>query len=107
MDLDLWRLIDAQHAVVMEIGLLDPSPVDGDLAIECRGQAENQSAFQLGHNGIRIDRYAGVNGRCGSPQMDFTVLINFRFHHGRNEAAERRLYAHAAPDACRQRLAPI
>ena len=38
-------LVDAQHAIVVEVGLLDAPLVDGDLAIERRRQAEDQPAL--------------------------------------------------------------
>ncbi len=63
MNLDLRRLVDAQHAVVVEIGLLHAALVDGDLAIERRRQAENQSAFELRHDGIGIDGNPGIDQR--------------------------------------------
>ena len=40
-------------------------------------------------------------------RLHLAVFVDFRFHHGRDEAGERRLHADAAPDARRQRLAPV
>ena len=106
MNLDLRRLVDAQHAVVVEVGLLDPPLVDGDLAIERRGQAEDQPAFELRHDGVGIDGNAGIDRAGDAAQLHLAVFVDFRLHHGRNETAERRLHADAASDARRQRLAP-
>ena len=61
VNLDLRRLVDAQHAVVVEVGLLDAALVDGDLAIERGGQAEDQPALELRHDGIGIDGDAGID----------------------------------------------
>ena len=107
MNLDLRRLVDAQHAVVMEVGLLDASLVDGDLAVERGGQAEDQPAFELRHDRVGIDGDAGIDRRGDAAQLHFALFVDFGFHHGRDEAAERRLHADAAPDARRQRLAPV
>ena len=106
VNLDLRRLIDAQHAVVVEIGLLDPPLVDGDLAIERRGEAEDQAAFELRHDGVGIDGDAGIDRRGDAAQMHLALLVDFGLHHGRDETAERRLHADATSDARRQRLAP-
>ena len=107
VNVDLRRLIDAQHAVVVEVGLLDAPLVDGDLAVERGGQAEDQPAFELRHDGIGIDGDAGIDRGGDAAQMHLALFVDFGFHHGRDEAAERRLHADAAPDARRQRLAPI
>ena len=107
VNLDLRRLVDAQHAIVVEIGLLHPSLVDGDLAVECGGQAEDQPAFELRHDRIGIDGDAGIDRGRDAAQMHLALFVDFRLHHGCDEAGERRLHADAAPDARRQRLAPV
>ncbi len=106
MNLDLRRLVDAQHAVVVEVGLLHAPLVDGDLAIERGGQAEDQPAFELRDDGIGIDGNAGIDRGGDAAQMHLALFVDFRLHHGRDETGERRLHADAASDARRQRLAP-
>ena len=107
MNLDLRHLVDAQHAVVVEVGLLHPPLVDGDFAIERRGQAEDQPAFELRHDRVGIDGDAGIHHRGHAAQQHLAVFVDFRLDHGRDKAGERWLHAYAAPDARRQRLAPI
>ena len=63
MDFDLRRLVDPQHAIVVEVRLLDAALGDGDLAVKCRGQAEDEPAFELGLDRVGIDSDAGVDRR--------------------------------------------
>src|SRR5260370_5260987 len=107
MDIDLRRLIDTQHPVVVEVRLLDPSRVDDDFAVERRGQAEDQAALELRHNGIRVDDDAGIDRRSDSAQMYFALFVDFGFHHGCDEAGKRRLHTDTTPDTRRQRFTPI
>ena len=106
VDLDRRRFINAQHPVIVEVRLLHPAFLDRDLAPQRRGQAEDQPALKLRHNGVGVDGNAGVDGAGDTPQMHGTHVIDLGFNHRRNEAAEGRLRAHATADAGRQRLAP-
>jgi hypothetical protein len=106
MHFDVRDFVDAQHAVVVEVRLTHAALVDGDLAPERCGKAENQAALQLRHDGIGIDRDAGVDGRCHAAQMNLAVIVHFGLNHGGDEAAEGRLHTHAPTGARRQRLAP-
>ena len=106
MDFDLRRLVDAQHPVVVEVRLLHPALLDGDLAVERGGEAEDEAALELRRDGIRIDGDAGIDRAGDAPQMHLALLVDLGLDHGGDEAAERRLHAHAAADPRRQRLAP-
>ena len=107
MHVDLRHLVDAQHAVVVEVRLQHPSFCNDDLAVKRGREAEDQPALQLRHDRIGIDRDAGIDGRSDTAQMNLAKFIDLGFDDGCNKAAERRLHAHAAPDAPRQRLTPI
>src|SRR5262249_39413964 len=48
---DCRRVIDPQHLVSVEIGLLDPSVFEGDFAVKCRCDAKDDRALDLGANG--------------------------------------------------------
>ena len=106
MHFDVRDLINAQHAVVVEIRLLDPSLVDADLAIKRGGKPEDQPALQLRHDRIRIDRNAGVDRRGHAAQVDLALLVNICFDDRGDETAERRLDADTAANALRQGCAP-
>ena len=58
---DRRHLVDAQHAVVVEIGLLHAAVFDGDLAVQRRSEPEDQPALKLRHDGVGIDGDAGID----------------------------------------------
>src|SRR5918992_5677130 len=53
--LDPWHLLDRQHPVSVEVGLLDPTPVKRDLALQNRAQAEADASFHLSLDDVRVD----------------------------------------------------
>ena len=61
MDFDGRRLVDPQHLVGIEVGLLDTPVLERDLAMERRRDAENDRALELGADGVRIDGGAAVS----------------------------------------------
>ncbi len=103
---DVRNFIDAQHAVVVEIGLLDPSLVDGDLVVKSSRELEDQPALQLRYDRIGIDRDAGIDRRGHTAQINLAFLVDLRLDDRGDETAERRLDADAAANARRQGCAP-
>src|SRR5207253_4807038 len=69
--------------------------------------AEDQSAFELRLDRIGIDGDSGIHHRGHPAQQHFALFVDFGFHYACDEGSERWLQAHAAPDACRQRLTPV
>ncbi len=106
MDVDGRRLVDAQHAVVVEIALLHAALVDRDLAIERRSQPEEETALQLRDDGVGIDGDAGVDRAGDAMHADLAVAIDLDVGDGGDEARERNLYRDAAAAARRQGIAP-
>src|SRR4029453_7354851 len=106
MHVDWRHLVDAQHTVVVEIGLRDPAPVDCDLSPKCSCEPEDQPALQLRNNGVRVDGDAGIDCRGDPAQMHFALPVDFSLDYSGNEAAERWLHADTATSPRRQRLAP-
>ena len=88
MHVDVRHLVDAQHAVIVEVGLLHAALLDRDLAVQRGGQAEDQPALQLRDDGIGIDRDAGVHRRRHPAQMHLAVIVDFGFDDGGDEAGE-------------------
>ena len=88
MHVDLRHLIDAQHTVIVEVGLPHTALVDRDFAEQRGGQAEDQPALQLRDDRIGIDRDAGVNRRGHPAQLHFAFVVDFRLDDGRDEASE-------------------
>jgi hypothetical protein len=106
VDVDRRCLIDAEHSVIVEIRLLHAAFLDGDLAPQRRGQAENQPALELRHDGVGIDGDAGIDRAGDASQMHATNIIDFGFDDSSNEAAERWLCGHTASDSRGQRRTP-
>ena len=74
MDVDRRRLVDPQHAVIVEIALLHAALVNGDLAIERGRRAEDQPALQLRDDGVGIDGDAGVDRAGDAMHVDIAVI---------------------------------
>ena len=58
----IGRFVDAQHPIVVEVRLLDPPVLEGDLAPQRCCDAEDDAALHLRNDGVWIDRHAGVDG---------------------------------------------
>src|SRR5882724_1519126 len=59
--LDLGRLVDPQHLVVVEVGLLHAPAVEGDLTVKGRGERVDGAALHLRLHLVRIDGDATVD----------------------------------------------
>ena len=98
MDLDRRGLIDAQHLVGVEIGLLDTAVFEGDLTIECRRDAEDDRALDLRPDGIGIDDGAAIDRADDAPDTNRTILRHFDFgnlrHIGREDELNEDATAH-------------
>jgi hypothetical protein len=105
--LDGRRLVDAQHAVVVEVALLDGAALQRDLAEQRRAQPEQQAALDLRLDGTRVHRDATVQRDHRAPQAHLALRRHLDLDHGAHTAAEGVAHGHAAPDARGQRaLAP-
>src|SRR5688572_24692163 len=51
VDVDLRRLVETKDAVAVEVALVDAAAFDRDLAVECRGEAEDCAALHLRPHG--------------------------------------------------------
>lgn len=58
MYVDGWRISHAQHAVVVEVTLLNGTVLDADLAIQRCRQAKQDSAFHLLAHDVGVDHPA-------------------------------------------------
>ncbi len=61
MNLYHRRLVDPEHAIIVEVALLDPAVRYGDLAVQQCAQAEDHAALDLRGNGVRIDDETAVD----------------------------------------------
>ncbi len=102
--LDGRRLVDTKHLVVIEVRLLDPSVLDGDLAIQGSGDAEVHAALDLRADGVRIDDRAAIDRRHDAADPHRLVGRYRDFGHQRQIAAEDGLQGNAPTRPRRQRL---
>ena len=105
-DLDNRRLIDAQHSIVMEVALLDPATLEGDLSPQRCCDAEDDTALDLGHDNVRIDSDASVQDAHDTVDVHLTGLQNRDLGNLRHEATECIVHADAAAASVRKRLTP-
>ena len=61
LDIDDRSLIDAQHFIVGEVGLLDPAIFERDFAPQGGRDAEDDAALHLRHDDIGIDGDTGID----------------------------------------------
>ena len=73
MHLDLRHLVDAQHLIGVEVGLLDLAVLQRDRAIERRAEAEADAAFHLRRDHVGIDRRAAIDGADDAVDLDLAV----------------------------------
>src|SRR5437899_6676713 len=61
VNLDLWCFVDTEHLIIMEVALLHASTVKRALTLESSTEPEDDSAFRLSHNAVRINNTTAVN----------------------------------------------
>ena len=106
VDLDLRHLVDAQHAVVVEVALLDPAVLEGDGAVERRAEAEGDAALHLGLDAERVHRLAAVDGADHPVHPDLPGAVDRDLGHLGDEAAERVVDREPRARPARRRRAP-
>ena len=73
VDLDGRRLVHAQDLVGIEVGLLDTSVLERNLAMERRRDAEDDRALDLRPDGIGIDDSAAIDHADDAPDTNRSV----------------------------------
>src|SRR5439155_11303852 len=106
VDFDGRRLVHAQDLVAIEIGLLDTAVFEGDLAVERRGDAEDDRALDLRADGIGIDDGAAIDRASDAPDTNRAILRHFKFGNLRHIGREGELNGDATADSFGQRLPP-
>src|SRR5882672_4911196 len=74
LDLDCRALVDAQRRVVVKVALLNPTLVDGDLAMERGRQAIHDGAFHLLANQVWIHRHTAVDDADDPVHANLVIL---------------------------------
>ena len=99
--LDRRRLVDAQHAVVVEIALFDAAILEGDFVEERGREAKHDAAFHLRPHRVRVDHHTAVHGADHPCDAHLAALGNLDFGDLRDIAAKHELNRQAAALAFR------
>src|SRR4029077_367048 len=78
---DARRFVDAQQRVVVEIALLGPPGLEGDLARQRRAQCLDDAAFHLRHDGVRMHGEDRIDDANHAVHLDAAVLVDRKVHH--------------------------
>src|SRR5215472_6776110 len=93
VDFDSRGFVHPQHLVRIEVGLLDTAVLERDLAMQRRGDAEDDCALYLRLDGIGIDGGAAVHRTHDAADTNVPVLRHPDFgnvgHIGREHVLER------------------
>ncbi len=100
MDFHDGHFVQAQHRIVVEVPLFHPPVLEGDLTVKRRGEAEDDAAFHLRADGVRVYHRTAVDRADNPMDSDLTLLGNRDFRHLSHEAAERGVHGQAAPVPC-------
>ena len=73
MHIDLRHLVDAQHLIAVEVGLLDLTVLERNGAVECGAQPKADAAFHLPGDHVRIARRAAID--CANDAVDLDVAV--------------------------------
>src|SRR5713226_2402293 len=88
MHLDLRRLVDAQHGIVMKIALLHAAIGKREFAIERRRQPEDHRALHLRFDDVGVDRPAAVHGAYHAMHANLAAAVDRHFGDLRNVASK-------------------
>src|SRR5262249_2856024 len=98
--------MDPQHLVGVEIGLLDSSVFQGDLAVKCCRGAKDDRTLDLRSNGVGIDGDAAIDRANDPVNVDLSVSRHFDFGNLRHVSRKNELQGDAATETLPQRLSP-
>src|SRR5215831_16032889 len=71
VNFDLRRLVDPQHAKVVEIGLLDPAVLERHFAPQGAADSEDDSSLDLCLHGVGVHDHTAINRADDPMQADF------------------------------------
>ena len=89
MNIDRWHLIDPQHAVIVEVALLDTAVPEGDFTEQRRTDAECDPALELRPHRVRIDDDSAIDGRDDALDAHFARRRDSDLRHLSDVAPER------------------
>src|SRR3954469_3053400 len=95
-DIDAWHFADAEHAVVVVVGLDHAAFVQRDLVEENRAQAEADAALHLRLHIVGVDGDAAVDRAPHALHLRQSVAAARNLGDLRDVAFERLMYGNAA-----------
>src|SRR6266581_4694651 len=104
--LDLGHFAHAQHAVVVEVRLLDAAVLERDLPVEGRGEAVHDCTLDLALDDVRVHGHAAVHRGHDAMHLRRAVLADRDLSDLRAKAAEGKHHCDTAVNADGERLAP-
>src|SRR5262245_24066272 len=96
MNLDCWRLVDAQHLICVEIALLDAAVLQRDLAVESCGHAKHHTALDPRLHRGGIDHRTAIRRADDAMDTHGAILCDLDFGDLREIAPEYILQDDAA-----------
>src|SRR6266849_1554550 len=99
------HLLQPQERIVVEVGLLNASLLETQLAVQSRGEAIDHAALHLGRHGGGIDADAAVH-RANHAVYPNAVVFHRDFRHLSDEASERLVHRDPTEMPFGKRLAP-
>src|SRR5215469_11592855 len=106
VDLEFRRVMDPQHLVGVEVGLLNSSDFQGDLTVKRRRDTKDDRALDLRSNGIGIDGNATIYRADDPMDANLSSPRHFDFCDLRHAGRKDELKRDAAAETLRQRLFP-
>src|SRR5262249_7007062 len=98
--------MDPQHLVSVEIGLLDSSVLQGNLAVKCCRDAKDDRALDLSPNGVGINGDAAIDSADDPVNANLSVLRHLDFSNLRHISRKDELKGDAATETLRLGLSP-
>src|SRR5260370_10334626 len=103
--LDPRHFLQSQKRIVVEVGLLNASVFEAQLAVQSGGKAVDHAPLHLRHHAGWIDADAAVH-RANHAVYTNAVVFNRDFRHLTDEAAKRLVHRDSAEMTLGQRFAP-
>src|SRR4051812_1670762 len=73
IELGLWRLLEANHPIGVEVALNDTRVLDGDLAEQRCREAVDHPALELRLDATRVDHHAAIASDDDALDLDLAV----------------------------------
>ena len=93
---DLRHVVDVGRPVIVQIALLDPTILEGDLIEQRRAETVDDCALHLRFDGVRVDGDAAIHRAGDALDLDFAALGDLHLGNLRHVGREYCLHRDAA-----------